>query len=228
MRFVAPSFCRLTFFTSSLCLLAVFFVALRADAQATPSAGRPAPATQGTRDAHGSTPLITAAAGGDSAAVKSLLAGGATVDTTDTRGRTALIAAAENKQRDAARALVAAGANLNVEANYIGSALNVAENNGDTELAALLQAAGAHPTGKSVGDTVCVRSWAGQGYCGTVKTFSVRLVEIAVTKLVGCAGGCPARQECSAANPVGGVNGLRPGEEIAVPSWCLTDTAVKQ
>lgn len=177
---------------------------------------------------NGSTPLISAAAAGDTGTVKALVAAGASVNATDAHGRTALIVAVESRQPEAVKALVAAGADLNREANYIGSALNVAENGGDTELAAWLQAAGARSTGKSVGDTVCVRSWAGQGYCGVVKTFSVRSVQVSVTRLIGCADGCATRQECSAGNPVGGINGLHPGEQIAVPSWCLTDTAVKQ
>ena len=212
-------------------LLAILSVTSLAAAQTAPAAGGHGSVAQTAspaRDANGSTPLITAAAAGDSATVKSLVSAGASVNATDVHGRTALIVAVESKQPETAKALVAAGADLNREANYIGSALNIAENGGDTELAAWLLAAGAKSTGKSVGDTVCVRSWGGQGYCGVVKSFTVRAVQIAVTRLVGCADGCAVRQECSAGNPVGSVNGLHPGEQIAVPSWCLTDTAVKQ
>ena len=183
--------------------------------------------TQDARNAKGSTALIEAAAAGDAGTVRSLVTTGTNLNATDAQGRTALIVAVQSKQPDVVKALVAAGANLNLEAKYVGSALNQAENNSDTDLAAFLLAAGAKSTGKSVGDTVCVRSWSGQGYCGTVKSFTVKSVQILVTKLVGCADGCPANQESSAGNPVGGVNGLHPGELIAVPSWCLTDTAVK-
>jgi ankyrin repeat protein len=174
------------------------------------------------------TPLLAAAAAGDSATVKSLVAAGAPVNATDALGRTALIVAVQTHHADTARALVAAGADLNRESKTDGSALNIAENDGNTELAAWLLAAGAHSTGKSVGDTVCVTPWGGQGFCGKVKAFTVKSVQIDVTRLEGCAGGCPARQECSASNPVGGVNGLHAGEEIAVPSWCLTETGAKQ
>jgi hypothetical protein len=215
-------------FPRAICLLAAFAFASWVGTQAQSSDNRLAPAARGAGDTQGATPLILAASKGDVSTVKSLLTAGAAINETDRLGRTALIFAVESGQRDTARALVAAGADLNVEARYIGSALNVAENNGDNELATFLLGAGAHSTGKSIGDTVCVRSWGGQGYCGTVKSFTVRAVQIAVTKLVGCEGGCPAREECSHANPVGGVNGLQPGEQIAVPSWCLTDTAVKQ
>ena len=211
------------------CLLALAAMTPLAVAQTAPGGrGSVAPAATTARDAKGSTPLIAAAAAGDAGTVKSLVASGASVNATDVQGRTALIVAVESKQPEVAKALVAAGANLNLEASYIGSALNVAENGGDTDLAAWLLAAGAHSTGKSVGDTVCVRPWGGQGYCGVVKSFTVRAVQISVTRLVGCADGCAAQQESSAGNPVGGVNGLHPGESITVPSWCLTDTAVKQ
>ena len=198
-------------------------------APARPAASISASASQqDARNQQGLTQLIVAASAGDVSSVKTLLAAGAGVDATDANGRTALIVAIQNKQPEVARALVAAGANLNLEARYIGSPLNVAENDGDTEMAAMLQAAGAHSTGKSVGDTVCVLPWGGQGYCGRVKVFTVRSVQLDVTRIVGCAGGCAAREECSAANPVGGVNGLHLGEQIAVPSWCLTSTGVKR
>jgi hypothetical protein len=224
MRTAVPTVHRSNLPLRALCFFAALAFTAQAGTQPLPSAG----VGQKASDAHQSTPLIAAAGSGNIETVKSILASGAPIDATDGNGRTALIAAAESRNAEVARALVAGHANLNLEARYIGSALNVAENNGDTELAAFLLSAGAHSTGKSVGDTVCVRSWGGEGYCGRVKSFTIRSMQIAVTRLVGCDGGCPARQECSAANPVGGVNGLKPGEDIAVPSWCLTDTAVKQ
>ena len=212
-RFSYP--CRQLFGTVALAVSASLSIA-RAQTPAPPAPPVPS-----------ATPLLAAAAAGDSATVKSLVAAGTPVNASDAQGRTALIVAVESAQPETAKALVAAGADLNREAKGAGSALNIAENAGSAELAAWLLAAGAHPTGKSVGDTVCVRAWGGQGFCGTVKAFAVKSVQIAVTKLEGCAEGCPARQECSAANPVGGVNGLHAGEEIAVPSWCLTHTGVK-
>ena len=225
MRFPLLSLRRHGFSPRVWCLFAAFAAASAAVAQtpATPSHGAAV-----AQPANATTPLITAAAAGDATTVKALAAAGASLNATDAHGRTALIAAVESGQPAVAKALVAAGADLNQEARFIGSPLNVAENMGDTELAAWLLSVGARSTGKSVGDTVCVRPWGGQGYCGVVKSFTVKSLEMSVTRLVGCAEGCVARQECSAGNPVGGVNGLHPGESIAVPSWCLTDTAVKQ
>jgi ankyrin repeat protein len=189
------------------------------------SAQAPAPVSP---QASAVAPLLEAAAAGDTATVKSLVAAGISVNATDALGRTALMLAVKNRQMETVKALAGAGADLNRESRIEGSALNIAENDSNIELAAWLLAAGAHSTGKSVGDTVCVRPWNGQGFCGKVKAFTVKSVQIAVTRLEGCAGGCAARQECSASNPVGGVNGLQAGEDIAVPSWCLTQTGVKQ
>jgi hypothetical protein len=178
------------------------------------------------RDAHGLTALVAAAASGDTAVVKSLLAQGAAVDATAADGRTALIAAAQSGKMEIVAALIAAGANLNWSARGTGTALNVAENTGQAQMAAFLLASGAHSTGKSVGDTVCVRPWSGDGFCGTVRSFSTRAVEIEITKIVGCTAGCQARAECSAGRPVGGSSGAQPGDRIAVPSWCLTQTGL--
>jgi len=172
-------------------------------------------------------PLIVAAAACQSDTVSSLLAQGAAVNATAADGRTALIAAAQNNCLAAVQALIAAGANLNAATRGTGTALEVAENKGETQIAAALLAAGARSSGKSVGDTVCVLPWAGDGFCGTVKTFTVRAVAIEVTKIVGCANGCAAKQECSASQTVGGSGGLQAGSQITVPSWCLSKTGVK-
>jgi Ankyrin repeats (3 copies) len=192
-----------------------------------PSGPRPHSALD-VRNQLGLTPLIVAASAGDADTVKSLLAAGAGVDATSADGRTPLIAAIQSGQQNIVPILIAAGANLDLEARFVGSPLNIAENKGDTQIAALLMAAGAHSTGKSVGDTVCVRPWGGEGYCGVVKSFSIRSVQLRLTRLVGCAGGCAAREECSASAPVGGANGLQVGDKVAIPSWCLTQTGVKQ
>lgn len=179
------------------------------------------------RDAHGLTPLITAAAAGHTSTVRALLAQGAGIDATAADGRTALIAATQAGQADTVRALIAAGANVNWSARSTGTALNTAENKGETAIAAMLRDAGARSTGKSVGDTVCVRPWSGSGFCGTVQFFSVRSVQIQITRIAGCANGCTARPDCSAGLVVGGANGLQAGDTVAVPSWCLTQTGVR-
>jgi ankyrin repeat protein len=206
----------------ALLLLPLIFFAGSACAQSAPKN-----AALDARDAHGLTPLVAAASHGDAAQVKALLAAGASANATSADGRTPLIAAAESGKIETVEMLVAAGANLDWSQRGAGTALNVAENTGQAQIAALLLHAGAHSTGKSVGDTVCVRPWASDGFCGTVRSFSLRAVEIEVTKIVGCAGGCEARAECSAARLVGGGSGIQAGDHVAVPSWCLTQTGVK-
>jgi ankyrin repeat protein len=205
--------------------LALFAVSTYAQGAAKTLA--PHDASLDVRDAHGLTQLIVAASSGQTATINSLLAQGAGVDATAADGRTALIAAAQSGKIEAIESLVAAGANLDWSSRGTGTALNVAENTGQTQIAALLLQAGAHSSGKSVGDTVCVRPWGGDGFCGTVKSFSMKLVQIQITKIVGCAGGCEAREECSEAKLVGGNNGVQAGDQVAVPSWCLTHTGVK-
>lgn len=207
-------------------LVSVFIVPCVRSQQTAPSSS-PRPASIDARDANGLTQLMIAASAGQTATVRTLLASGASIDTTSADGRTALIAAAQNGHIDTVKALIAAGADLNRDTKGTGTALNVAENKGETAIAALLLASGARSTGKSVGDTVCVRPWAGSGFCGYVKSFTVPSVLIQVTRIVGCANGCQARQECSAGEIVGGSNGIQAGDQVAVPSWCLTQTGVK-
>ncbi|MGA3343825.1 MAG: ankyrin repeat domain-containing protein [Terracidiphilus sp.] len=196
-------------------------------AQATAQSSAKQTAAVDARNEKGLTPLVVAASAGNADTVRSLLAQGAGVNATSADGRTALIAAVEGNQIETVRILITAGANLNAATRFTGTALNLAENKGETEIAALLLASGARSTGKSVGDTVCVRPWGGDGFCGTVKSFSVPSVQIQVTKIVGCERGCPAKPECSASKPVGGADGLQLGSQVAVPSWCLTQTGVK-
>jgi hypothetical protein len=212
----------------SFCALAAAVLLVAAGAPAQNAAANPRhSSTLDQRDAHGVTPLITAAAAGRTDTVRTLLAQGAGVDATAADGRTALIAATQAGQTDAVRALIAAGANVNWTARSTGTALNTAENKSETAIAALLRAAGARSTGKSVGDTVCVRPWSGSGFCGTVQSFSVRSVQIQIARIVGCTNGCTARPDCSAGLTVGGANGLQTGDTVAVPSWCMTQTGVR-
>lgn len=208
-------------------ILSFTFVFPSIHAQAGAESSTQANAGLDARNAQGLTPLLVAAASGQTATIHSLLAQGANVNATSADGRTALIAAAQNGQAGAVQALIAAGADLNWRTRGTGTALNVAENKGETRIAAMLLAAGAQSTGKSVGDTVCVRPWGGDGYCGTVQSFSVGSVSIHITRIVGCEHGCSTRLECTGGNIVGGPNGLEVGDHVAAPSWCLTETGVR-
>jgi hypothetical protein len=173
-------------------------------------------------------PLLEAVARGDAGAVKRLIASGAPLDAATASGKTALIEAAERGRADAARLLIAAGADLNVSDRGAGTALEAAERAGHADVAAMLRQAGARPSGRSVGDTVCVRPWKGDGYCGVVSAISSGgEYRLRVTEVVGCTGGCAARTDCSGGRPVGGSRGLQAGDSITIPSSCLTHTGVK-
>ncbi len=170
--------------------------------------------------------LMAAVDGGDIARVRALLAEGADPNARGADGRTPLIAAAQAGNMAATRALIAAHADLNF-ATRAGTALDAAERNGHPDVARLLLASGAHSTGESVNDTVCVRPWGGEGFCGRVTAFRIRAVDLEVTKIIGCSNGCVARAECSAGQRVGVAAGIHAGSRVTVPSWCLTETGVK-
>jgi uncharacterized protein len=178
------------------------------------------------RDAAGRTPLLEAVAAGRPDAVRMLLEAGADVAGRTPGGRTPLIEAAEQGHSQVAEVLIEAGADLDLAQRGWGSALQVAERLGHEQLAALLLQAGARSSGRSVGDTVCVRPWAGDGYCGVVEVSRQTSVRIRVSEIVGCRKGCAPRAECSAGKPVGGA-GLRVGDAISTVSWCLTHTGVQ-
>jgi ankyrin repeat protein len=178
-------------------------------------------------DASGRTALLEAVAAGNVEAARLLLAAGAGVNATSRAGRTPLIEAAEQGQMAAARLLVAAGADLDRGQRGWGTALETAERTGQTALAAMLRQAGARPSGRGLGDTVCVRPWGGDGYCGVVEDLQKTRYRIRLTEVVGCVDGCPARAECSENRPVGGAEGLKAGDLVATVSSCLTHTGVQ-
>jgi len=178
------------------------------------------------RDKEGRTLLMDAVAAEQVPAMRLLIAKGADVNAGAHDGQTPLVAAAVEGSLDAARLLVASGADLNTVSRGWGSALKAAERTGHNDIAAMLLKAGARPSGSSVGDTVCVRPWGGEGYCGTVTTIDKNQYRLRVTKIVGCEKGCPAKTECSAGRNVGS-GGIAVGDEVSTVSWCLTDTGVK-
>jgi uncharacterized protein len=178
------------------------------------------------RDAAGRTPLLEAVAAGRVDGVRLLLSRGAGVNVAATSGRTPLIEAAEHGRLEAARVLLDAGAELDRSQRGWGTALETAERTGQDDVAALLRKAGARTFGKSVGDTVCVRPWNGDGYCGVVEAIRKTAYRLRVTEVVGCADGCEARSDCSGGKPVGGREGLRAGDVVTTVSWCVTHTGM--
>jgi hypothetical protein len=171
--------------------------------------------------------LVAAASRGDTAGVAALLQAGVDPDSADRAGWTALHQAAETGDVNVARLLLDSGATPDLRSRDRGTALDVAEREGRTELARLLRAHGARGSGKSIGDTVCVRPWRGDGYCGVVEARDGTRFDLRVTRVVGCADGCTPDALCSAARPVGGSNGLGAGARLWVPASCLTHTGVR-
>jgi hypothetical protein len=115
-------------------------------------------------------PLSTAAAAGDAAEVRALLAAGAAVDAADARGMTPLIWASRRGRLDAMRALIAAGADVN-RADAAGHRwtvlLHAIHTNQPEAVHALLQA-GANPNRRSPGVTPLIMA-AGYGYTTMVR-----------------------------------------------------------
>jgi hypothetical protein len=170
--------------------------------------------------------LVAAAARGDAAGVRALLRSGADPDRGDASGWTGLHEAARNGNSAVARALLEGGATPDVRAREGGTALDVAETSGKPELARVLRSAGARGSGKSKGDTVCVRPWAGEGYCAFVLDRDATRLELRLVARVGCERGCAAEALCSGGKAVG-AGGLLPGDRLWVPASCLTHTGVR-
>lgn len=168
--------------------------------------------------------LVGAASRGDAAQVVALLRAGAPPDAGDRGGWTALHEAALKGDLAVARALLDGGARLDLRARSGGTPLDVAERNGRVAFAALLRERGARGSGKSIGDTVCVRPWRGDGYCGEVLAVDATRFRLRVSGIVGCAAGCAAEAGCSAGRVVG--LALRVADELWVPASCLTHTGV--
>jgi hypothetical protein len=170
--------------------------------------------------------LTAAAARGDVAGMVRLLRQGADPDAADRSGFTALHHSVEAGSLAGARALLEAGAHPDLRSRARGTPLDLAERRGRSELARLLRRYGARGSGKSIGDTVCVRPWGGDGYCGVVEAADPTRYRLRVSHLVGCRDGCEPEASCSGGRVVG-AGGLGAGDLFWVPASCLTHTGVR-
>jgi hypothetical protein len=184
-------------------------------------------AAANARDEAGRPAVVAAARSGRPEALRALLQAGADPDAADRSAWTALHQAVEAGDLALARLLLDGGATPDLLSRDRGTALDVAERTGRTELAQLLRARGARGSGKSIGDTVCVRPWHGDGFCGVVEAVDPTRFRLRVSRVVGCQAGCTAEALCSAARLVGGASGLGPGDVLWVPGSCLTHTGVR-
>jgi hypothetical protein len=170
--------------------------------------------------------LVAAVARGDTAQVSALVRGGADPDAADRSGWTGLHLAAETGDLALARLLLGAGAHPDLRSRARGTPLDVAEKAGRSEVARLLRLHGAKGSGKSIGDTVCVRPWGGDGYCAVVEAADPTRFRLRVSRVIGCAAGCAPEPACSAGQRVG-AGGLGAGDVLWVPASCLTHTGVR-
>ena len=122
--------------------------------------------------------------------------------------------------------LAAKLARPDLRARARGTALDVAESSGRMQVARVLRAAGARGSGKSIGDTVCVRPWSGDGYCALVLSRDATRFELRLSEVKGCEKGCAAEAACSGGRVVG-LGGLAAGDRLWVAASCLTHTGVR-
>jgi hypothetical protein len=170
--------------------------------------------------------LVAAVARADAAGVAAALRQGADPDASDRSGWTGLHQASETGDLALARVLLEAGARPDLRSRARGTPLDVAEKAGRAEMARLLRMHGARGSGKSIGDTVCVRPWMGDGFCAVVEAVDPTRFRLRVSRVLGCAEGCPPEASCSAGRAVG-PGGLSAGDVLWVPASCLTHTGVQ-
>jgi hypothetical protein len=207
--------------------VALFDAARRGDAAAVRALVRSGIDPNG-RDGERRTPLMEAARRGHSQAVRALIAEKADLDASTPAGSTALMEAAKEGHADVVRALLEAGADPDARHRELGTALDIALTAGHEDVADALRRRGARGSGRSPGQTVCVRIWAGDGYCGTVLTAEGPEVEVEVRRIIGCDRGCGPDRSCSGGRPVGGTvaGHVEGGTRMRVPASCLTHTGV--
>ncbi len=180
----------------------------------------------GATDDEASRRLVAALARGDATQVSELVRGGADPDAADRSGWTGLHLAAETGDLTLARVLLDAGAHPDLRSRARGTPLDVAERAGRSDVARLLRLHGAKGSGKSIGDTVCVRPWAGDGYCAVVEAADPTRYRLRVSRVIGCAAGCAPEPACTGGQVVG-AGGLGAGDVLWVPASCLTHTGVR-
>jgi hypothetical protein len=180
----------------------------------------------GAADDDASRRLVAAVTRGDATEAKALLRRGADPDAADRSGWTGLHQAAETGDLLLARAFLEAGAREDLRSRARGTPLDVAERGGRLELAGLLRQYGAKGSGKSIGDTVCVRPWRGDGYCAVVEAADPVRYRLRVSRVIGCGTGCAPEPSCSGGRVVG-ASGLGSGDVLWVPASCLTHTGVR-
>jgi ankyrin repeat protein len=126
------------------------------------------PARHSSNPATRDRDLILAAQAGNTMAIQSLLADGASLKARDADGRTALIAAVYAHMGAAARLLIQAGADVNLQDNAQNSAFLLAAIQGDAETVRLALAHGANVRATNAdGDTALIPA-ARRGYVEVV------------------------------------------------------------
>lgn len=169
------------------------------------------------------TLLMEAVAAGDAEVVQVLLRGGAEAGDATATGWTALHEATIRRQAQVVRDLLDAGAPPDPRDRVEATPLDIAEREGMIDLARLLRERGARGSGKSLGDTVCVRPWSGDGYCGIVESREGPTYRIRVSEVVGCGTGCSDIVECTGGK---GLDARATGSLVEVPASCLTHTGL--
>jgi ankyrin repeat protein len=165
--------------------------------------------------------LLAAARSGDVKKVKALVTAGAEVNAADEAGTTPLMAASAAGQTSVLAALADAGADLDLRDRLGRSALDLALAAGNEDAVRLLRRRGARGSGKSPGDTVCVERWSGRGFCGTIERVEPVHFTLRVTRVTGCAEGCPADEACSEGQEI---DAAQVGRVLRVSASCLTRT----
>jgi hypothetical protein len=108
--------------------------------QSLPAAEREEEDTKRKAAGDGLTPLMHAAASGDTSRVRESLDYGADANAVSLIGTTALMYAARNNQLDIARLLVDAGADVGIRSDKGSTAVDIAQRTGNAELSKLLSA----------------------------------------------------------------------------------------